>query len=324
MKLDKKDNIFIAGHKGMVGSAIKKCFEEKGFDNIIIEDRTNLDLTSQSQVSDFFKKNKIDKVVIAAAKVGGIGANSKYPVDFLIDNLYIQSNLLRESQAYDIDQVLFLGSSCIYPKITQNPIKEDQLMSGKLEATNEWYALAKIAGIKLSEAYNIQFKTDFRSIMPTNLYGPEDNFDLENGHVIPALINKFFDAVKNNLDSVEIWGSGNPQREFLHVNDLANAVFFIMSLEKEVYSKFTKPSLSHINIGTGEDISIKQLVKKLTKISGFKGEIIYNTDKPDGTIKKALDVSKIESLGWKHNISLDEGLEETFKWYSNNYPQVRK
>lgn len=323
MSLKNEDKIFIAGHRGMVGSAILRNLKTKGFDNIITANKNDLDLTSQEQVKDFFNQIKINKVIIAAAKVGGIGANSQYPVDFLINNLYIQSNILSQAYKNDVEQVLFLGSSCIYPKITESPIKEEQLLSGKLEITNEWYALAKITGIKLSEAYNIQYKTDFRSIMPTNLYGPFDNFNLENGHVIPALINKFHEAVLKKNKTVEVWGTGNPKREFLHVDDLAEACYFIMNLSKNQYQNVTKESMSHINVGTGEDISINELIDELKIISKFSGEISYDKTKPDGTLEKVLDVSKINSLGWKHKISLTEGLRKTYEWYLNNFPEVR-
>ena len=323
MSLKHEDKIFIAGHRGMVGSAILRNLKTKGFDNIITANKKDLDLTSQEQVKDFFNQKKINKVIIAAAKVGGIGANSQYPVDFLINNLYIQSNILSQAYKNNVEQVLFLGSSCIYPKITESPIKEEQLLSGKLEITNEWYALAKITGIKLSEAYNIQYKTDFRSIMPTNLYGPFDNFNLEDGHVIPALINKFHEAVLNKNKTVEVWGTGKPKREFLHVDDLAEACHFIMNLSKDQYQNVTKESMSHINVGTGEDISINELIDELKIISKFNGEISYDKTKPDGTLKKVLDVSKINSLGWKHKISLTEGLRKTYEWYLTNFPEVR-
>ena len=323
MSLELEDKIFVAGHGGMVGSAIVRNFESKGFNNILTVKKEDLDLTNQDQVKNFFSKNTIDKVIIAAAKVGGIGANSQYPVDFLINNLYIQSNILSQAYENDVEQVLFLGSSCIYPKFTESPIKEDQLLSGKLEITNEWYALAKIAGIKLSEAFNIQFNTDFRSIMPTNLYGPYDNFNLENGHVIPALINKFHDAKRNNFKSVEVWGTGKPRREFLHVDDLAEACFFIMNLSKNDYMKSTDPSMSHINVGTGQEISINNLIDELISVTKFKGNIVYDETRPDGTMTKVLDVSKINALGWRHKIDLENGLKDTYEWYEKNYPKVR-
>ena len=291
--------------------------------NLIIKTKDQLDLTDQKAVEDFFKCNDVDKLIISAAKVGGIGANSSYPVEFLLENLQIQNNLLYSSFKNNLDQVIFLGSSCIYPKYSKNPITEDQLLSGKLEDTNQWYAIAKIAGIKLAHALNLQYELDCRSLMPTNLYGPEDNFNLENGHVIPALINKFHNAMMNNLDTLEIWGSGEPLREFLHVDDLALACYFTMNLEKEVYDSKLDDSISHLNVGTGEDIKIKDLVESLIKVSGFNGEVKYDKNKPDGTPRKLLDVSRMKSLGWQYSISLNEGLQSTYDWYQTNFPRVR-
>ena len=307
----------------MVGSSIYRLFKKKGFKNLITKTKDQLDLTNQKSVENFFKNNDVDKLIIAAAKVGGIGANAVYPVEFLLENLQIQNNLLHSCLKYDLDQVIFLGSSCIYPKFSKNPIVEDQLLSGKLEGTNQWYAIAKIAGIKLAEALNVQYQVDTRSLMPTNLYGPEDNFNLENGHVIPALINKFHNAIINNLDTIEIWGSGEPQREFLHVDDLASACYFTMDLDREEYDSKLDDSISHYNVGTGEDIKIKDLVDCLIEVTGFKGQIRYDQNKPDGTPKKLLDVSKMKSLGWKYSISLNEGLKNTYDWYYQNFPNVR-
>ena len=323
MSLSKDDKIFITGHRGMVGSSIYRLFKKKGFKNLIIKTKDELDLTDQKAVEDFFKCNDVDKLIISAAKVGGIGANSTYPVEFLLENLQIQNNLLYSSFKNNLDQVIFLGSSCIYPKYSKNPITEDQLLSGKLEDTNQWYAIAKIAGIKLAHALNLQYELDCRSLMPTNLYGPEDNFNLENGHVIPALINKFHNAMMNNLDTIEIWGSGEPLREFLHVDDLALACYFTMNLEKEVYDSKLDDSISHLNVGTGEDIKIKDLVESLIKVSGFNGEVKYDKNKPDGTPRKLLDVSRMKSLGWQYSISLNEGLQSTYDWYQTNFPRVR-
>jgi GDP-L-fucose synthase len=323
MSLSKENKIFITGHKGMVGSSIYRLFKKKGFKNLITKTKDQLDLTDQKSVENFFENNDVDKLIIAAAKVGGIGANAIYPVEFLLENLQIQNNLLHSCLKYDLDQVIFLGSSCIYPKFSKNPISEDQLLSGKLEGTNQWYAIAKIAGIKLAEALNVQYQIDTRSLMPTNLYGPEDNFNLENGHVIPALINKFHNAITNNLDTIEIWGSGEPLREFLHVDDLASACYFTMDLDREEYDSKLDDSTSHYNVGTGEDIKIKDLVDCLIKVTGFKGQIEYDQNKPDGTPKKLLDVSKMNSLGWKYSISLNDGLKNTYDWYYENFPNVR-
>ncbi len=307
----------------MVGSSIYRLFKKKGFKNLITKTKDQLDLTDQKSVENFFENNDVDKLIIAAAKVGGIGANAIYPVEFLLENLQIQNNLLHSCLKYDLDQVIFLGSSCIYPKFSKNPIAEDQLLSGKLEGTNQWYAIAKIAGIKLAEALNVQYQIDTRSLMPTNLYGPEDNFNLENGHVIPALINKFHNAITNNIDTIEIWGSGEPLREFLHVDDLASACYFTMDLDREEYDSKLDDSTSHYNVGTGEDIKIKDLVDCLIKVTGFKGQIEYDQNKPDGTPKKLLDVSKMNSLGWKYSISLNDGLKNTYDWYYENFPNVR-
>ena len=323
MSLSKENKIFITGHKGMVGSSIYRLFKKKGFKNLITKTKDQLDLTDQKSVENFFENNDVDKLIIAAAKVGGIGANAIYPVEFLLENLQIQNNLLHSCLKYDLDQVIFLGSSCIYPKFSKNPIAEDQLLSGKLEGTNQWYAIAKIAGIKLAEALNVQYQIDTRSLMPTNLYGPEDNFNLENGHVIPALINKFHNAITNNIDTIEIWGSGEPLREFLHVDDLASACYFTMDLDREEYDSKLDDSTSHYNVGTGEDIKIKDLVDCLIKVTGFKGQIEYDQNKPDGTPKKLLDVSKMNSLGWKYSISLNDGLKNTYDWYYENFPNVR-
>ena len=303
----------------MVGSSIYRLFKKKGFKNLITKTKDQLDLTDQKSVENFFKNNDVDKLIIAA----GIGANAVYPVEFLLENLQIQNNLLHSCLKYDLDQVIFLGSSCIYPKFSKNPIVEDQLLSGKLEGTNQWYAIANIAGIKLAEALNVQYQVDTRSLMPTNLYGPEDNFNLENGHVIPALINKFHNAIINNLDTIEIWGSGEPQREFLHVDDLASACYFTMDLDREEYDSKWDDSISHYNVGTGEDIKIKDLVDCLIEVTGFKGQIRYDQNKPEGTPKKLLDVSKMKSLGWKYSISLNEGLKNTYDWYYQNFPNVR-
>lgn len=308
--------IFLAGHKGMVGSAILRALDHEQ-NEIITADRTDLDLLDNSKVENFFKDNKFDEVYIAAARVGGVYANNIYPANFLYENLSIQLNIINSAHTYDVNKILFLGSSCIYPKNADIPLKENALLNGHLEATNEPYAIAKIAGIKLCESYNRQFDRDYRSLMPCNLYGPGDNYNLENSHVIPALIRKFYYAKKNRLRNVSIWGSGKPMREFLHVNDLANASIFFMNLDQEKYKENTKPMLSHINIGSGKEISIRELANKISDIIGFKGVIEYDSSKPDGTMRKCLDCSLASSFGWRAKMDLDYGLRATFSSFLN-------
>ena len=316
--MNKTDKIYVAGHNGMVGSAIVRRLREKGFINIISCSSAELDLANQQNVHNFLQDESPDYVVIAAAKVGGIYANDSYPAEFIYQNLMIEANLIHGSYLAGVNKLLFLGSSCIYPKESQQPIKEDYLLGGRLEPTNEPYAISKIAGIKLCESYNRQYGTDYRSIMPTNLYGPNDNFHLENNHVIPALIRKFHEAKVENKPFVEVWGSGKSMREFLHVNDMADASIYIMDLDKRMLENETDPMLSHINIGTGVDITIKDVAQTVKEIVGFCGEIIFNTKMPDGTRRKLLDISKIEALGWKSSITLEDGLRETYKWFLNN------
>jgi nucleoside-diphosphate-sugar epimerase len=291
---------------------------KKGFSNIITKTSKELDLRNQKDTQDFLKVEKPDYVVIAAAKVGGIFANDNFPADFIYQNLMIEANLIHGSFLAGVKRLLFLGSSCIYPKESSQPIKEEFLLSNKLESTNEPYAMAKIAGIKLCESYNRQYGTDFRSIMPTNLYGPYDNFDPKNSHVIPALIQRFHDAKVHKKSFVEVWGTGKPKREFLHVDDLAEASALILLLNKDVIDRNVDPMISHINIGTGKDISIKEISKIIKKIVGYSGEIIFNSSFPDGTNRKLLDISRIQNLGWKPTISLLVGLEETYDWFKNN------
>ena len=312
------DKIYVAGHNGMVGSAIVRKLREKSFINIVTRSSSELDLTNQQSVHAFLQEEKPDNVVIAAAKVGGIHANDSYPAEFIYQNLMIETNLIHGSYLAGVNNLLFLGSSCIYPKESLQPIKEEYLLSGRLEPTNEPYAISKIAGIKLCESYNRQYGTDYRSIMPTNLYGPNDNFHLENSHVIPALIRKFHEAKVENKPFVEIWGSGKPMREFLHVNDMADASIYIMDLDKRMLENETDPMLSHINIGTGTDITIKDVAQIVKEVVGFYGKIIFNAKMPDGTKRKLLDVSKIESLGWKSTIALKDGLKETYAWFLEN------
>lgn len=282
------NRIFVAGHNGMVGSAIIRKLKSQGNCEFILRDRKKLNLTNQQEVHNFFQSEQIDQVYLAAAKVGGIHANNTYPADFIYENLMIESNVINSAHLANIDKLLFLGSSCIYPKHAQQPITESSLLTGKLEETNEPYAIAKIAGIKLCESYNRQYGRDYRSIMPTNLYGPNDNFHPENSHVIPALLRRFHEAKINGLNKVTIWGSGNPRREFLHVDDLAEASIHIMNLNKETYDKHTTPMASHINVGTGTDCSIKQLALTIAATIGYDGDIDFDTSKPDGTPKKTI------------------------------------
>ena len=313
--MNSKNKIYIAGHNGMVGSAIVRKLREKGFIDIITCSSSELDLANQQNVHNFLQEKKPDYVVIAAAKVGGIHANDSYPAEFIYQNLMIEANLIHGSYLAGVSKLLFLGSSCIYPKESQQPIKEEYLLSGHLESTNEPYALAKIAGIKLCESYNRQYGTDYRSIMPTNLYGPNNNFHPKNSHVIPALIRKFHEAKVNNKPFVEVWGSGKPMREFLHVDDMADASIHIMDIDKKTLESEVDPMLSHINIGTGMDITIKDVAQLIKGIVGFNGDIVFNTKMLDGTKRKLLDVSRIKSLGWEHSIALKDGIQETYDWF---------
>lgn len=302
MKTDAK--IYIAGHRGMVGSAIKRNLEAKGFTNIITKTSADLDLRDQKAVFDFLQTEKPEQVYVAAAKVGGIVANNTYRADFIYENIQIQNNLIHGAYLAGVKKLLFLGSSCIYPKFAPQPIKEDYLLTGLLEPTNEPYAIAKIAGIKMCEAYRAQYGCDFISVMPTNLYGPNDNYDLQNSHVLPAMIKKFHEAKMTNKPTVELWGTGTPMREFLHADDLADACVYLMDT-------YSDPML--VNIGTGEDVTIKQLAETVQQTVGFEGEIIWNTDKPDGTPRKLMDVAKLHALGWKHSIELADGIKEVYE-----------
>lgn len=304
--MEKKSKIFVAGHRGMVGSAIIRKLEQEGFNNIVTKNSSDLDLTRQEAVEQFFKLEKPEYVFLAAAKVGGIHANSIYPAEFAYKNLMIESNVIHSSFVNEVKKLLFLGSSCIYPKLASQPIKEEYLLGGELEATNEAYAIAKIAGLKMCEYYNVQYGTEFISAMPTNLYGPNDNYDLQNSHVLPALIRKFHEAKINGSERVVIWGTGTPKREFLHVDDLADACVFLMSNYKDNQT---------INVGTGKDLSIQELAKLVADVVGFQGEIVNDLSKPDGTPRKLLDVSKLKELGWEANINLREGIRETYKGF---------
>ena len=320
--------IFIAGHKGMVGSSIFRELNRLGKKNIITKTSSKLDLTNQSLVEKFFKEKKVTQVYLAAAKVGGIYANNEFPAEFIYKNLMIQSNVINSAFQNGVKKLLFLGSSCIYPAYAKQPMKENQLLTGILEKTNEPYAISKIAGIKLCESYNRQysetFKIDFRSVMPTNLYGPGDNYHSNNSHVVPALIRRFHEAKVSNKTEVKIWGSGNPRREFLHVDDLAKACIHIMELKEETYSQSTKPMMSHINVGSGEDISIRELAELVKKIIGFNGNIVYDKSKPDGPPRKLMDSTLINSLGWTPKINLKTGLELAYKSYLNESYKGKK
>lgn len=315
--------IFVAGHRGMVGSAIVRRLESLGYTNILTCSRTELDLVSQTGVNAFFEKVKPAQVYLAAAKVGGIHANNEYPADFIYENLMIEANIIGAAHRVGVQQLLFLGSSCIYPKFADQPMREDALLTGVLESTNEPYAVAKIAGIKLCESYNRQYGRDYRSVMPTNLYGPNDNFHPENSHVIPALIRRFHEAVTTNANQIVIWGSGTPMREFLHVDDMAAASVHVMNLDKETYQANTQPMLSHINVGTGVDCTIRELAETIASVTGFKGELVFDKTKPDGTPRKLMDVSRLKSLGWEASINLEDGLQGAYRWFLDNQDSFR-
>jgi len=313
-----KTKIFIAGHKGMVGSALVRFLKNQDLE-IITQDRKNLDLLNQNDVWNFFKNQKIDQVYLAAANVGGIHANNTYPAEFIYENLMIQANVIHSAFLSRVKKVLFLGSSCIYPKKTNQPMKEEELLTGKLEITNEPYAIAKIAGIKMCESYNRQYGEshgiDYRSIMPTNLYGPGDNYHPQNSHVIPGLIYRFHEAKINNLQKVRVWGSGTPKREFLYVDDAAKASIYLMNIDKKIYTKHTRAVCSHINVGSGKDITIKELAEIIKEVVGYKGEINFDPNKPDGSPRKLLDSKRINDLGFNPEVSLKEGLIKTYKDY---------
>jgi GDP-L-fucose synthase len=308
--MDVHGKVYIAGHKGLVGSAIYRRLQKEGYTSLITKTSKEVDLRNQAAVASFFAEAKPEYVFLAAAKVGGILANSTYPAEFIYDNLMIQSNVIHQSYVHGVKKLLFLGSSCIYPKFAPQPMREERLLTGELEPTNEPYAIAKIAGIKMCQSYNRQYGTNFISVMPTNLYGPGDNFDLETSHVLPALIRKFHEAKINNRDYVELWGTGAPRREFLFVDDLADACFFLM----KHYG-----SSEIINIGTGEDLTIQELAALVSEVVGYKGEVSWDTAKPDGTPRKLLDVSKLTALGWRAQTNLREGIERTYAWFKQNY-----
>jgi len=315
--------VFVAGHRGMVGSAIVRQLEARGGFDIVTHTRAELDLTNQQAVHDFFAAEQFDQVYLAAAKVGGIIANNTYPAEFIYENLMIQANIIHAAHVTNVQQLLFLGSSCIYPKLAEQPMAETALLTGTLEPTNEPYAIAKIAGIKLCESYNRQYGRDYRSVMPTNLYGPNDNFHPENSHVIPALLRRFHEAKLEGASQVVAWGSGSPMREFLHVDDMAAASIFVMELDKPTYEANTQPMLSHINVGTGVDCTIKELTETVAKVVGFEGEIIWDTSKPDGAPRKLMNVDRLKALGWQYSIELEDGLRNAYEWFLANQDGFR-
>ena len=315
--------IYVAGHLGMVGGAILRQLEARGETNVVTRTHAELDLTDQTAVSEFMKSEEPDVVILAAAKVGGIHANNSYPADFIYENLMIECNVIHQAFAAGVTQLLQLGASCIYPRAVPQPMRENALLTGILEPTNEPYAVAKIAGIKLCESYNRQHGVDYRSVMPTNLYGPGDNFHPENSHVLPALIRRFHEAAQNGADEVTIWGSGKPRREFLHIDDMAAASLFVLDLPKDAYEANTEPMLSHINVGCGTDVSILELAQKVADVTGFKGEIATDPSKPDGTMRKLMDVSRLANMGWKASIELDKGISETYEWFLSNQNSFR-
>ena len=315
--------IFVAGHRGMVGSAICRKLQKKSEVEIITRTREELDLCDQSAVHEFMKSEKPDEVILAAAKVGGIHANNTYPAEFIYQNLQIQNNVIYAAHMHDVQKLLFLGSSCIYPRAVEQPMREDALLTGILEPTNEPYAIAKIAGIKMCESYNRQYGRDYRSVMPTNLYGPGDNYHPENSHVVPALIRRFHEAKVNKHGEVVIWGSGAPMREFLYVDDMANASLFVHSLEHTIYAENTEAMLSHINVGTGVDVTIKELAQTVKEVVDFKGDLIFDTSKPDGTIRKLMDVSKLRELGYVAPTGLRSGLEMAYIDFLENISDLR-
>jgi GDP-L-fucose synthase len=314
--------VFVAGHRGMVGSAIIRCLEAQCNVEIVTRTRAELDLGKVEHVLDFLGDHEIDQVYLAAAKVGGISANNEFPAEFIYENLRIQSSVIHAAREAGVSRLLYLGSSCIYPRIAVQPMREEALLTGPLEPTNEPYAMAKIVGIKMCESYNRQYGTDFRSVMPTNIYGPNDNFDLSSSHALPALLRKAHQAKLDGSDQLNVWGTGNPKREFLHVDDLANACVHMMELERESYWSVAQERCSHINVGFGEDVSIRELAELIGEVAGFEGELVFDASKPDGTPRKLLDVSRAKELGWEAEIGLKKGVGATYEWMVNNWGQV--
>ena len=315
--------IFVAGHRGMVGSAICRRLQTQRDIEVVTCTRDELDLCNQSAVQEFIQLEKLDEIILAAAKVGGIYANTTYPAEFIYENIQIQNNVIHSAHTNDVQKLLFLGSSCIYPREAQQPMMEDALLTGVLEPTNEPYAIAKIAGIKMCESYNRQYGRDYRAVMPTNLYGPGDNYHREDSHVVPALIRRFHEAKENNLDEVVVWGSGSPMREFLYVDDMAEASLFVNSLDPQTYRENTQPMLSHINIGTGTEVTIEKLAQTVKDVVGFNGNLVFDKTKPDGTMRKLLNVKKLKSLGYEASTSLRSGLEAAYMDFVQNRVKLR-
>ncbi|EKO3382033.1 GDP-L-fucose synthase [Vibrio fluvialis] len=319
-----KKRIFVAGHRGMVGSAIVRQLAVRDDVEIVTRTRSELNLLNQNDVNNFFAKESIDEVYLAAAKVGGIHANNTYPAEFIYENMMMECNIIHAAHQNDVQHLLFLGSSCIYPKMAEQPMSESALLTGILEATNEPYAIAKIAGIKLCESYNRQYGRDYRSVMPTNLYGENDNFHPENSHVIPALMRRFHEAKEHGDAEVVVWGTGTPMREFLYVDDMAAASIHVMELDKDTYQANTQPMLSHINVGTGVDCTIREMAETMARVVGFKGDVVFDSTKPDGTPRKLMDVSRLASLGWRFSTELEDGLAKTYQWFLANQNNFRK
>jgi nucleoside-diphosphate-sugar epimerase len=305
---------YVAGHRGMVGGAILRKLERRGAD-VVTRRHDELDLIDQTAVRDFMRSEQPDVVILAAAKVGGIHANNTYPAEFIYENLMMEANVIHQAFEAGVTRLLFLGSSCIYPKFADQPMREEALLTGTLEPTNEPYAIAKIAGIKLCESFNRQYGTDFRSVMPTNLFGPGDNFHPENSHVLPALIRRFHEAARDGVEEVVVWGTGKPMREFLHVDDMAAASLFVLDLDQETYARETTPMLSHINVGSGEDVTIRELAETVARVVGFNGQIAFDASKPDGTPRKLMDVSRLHRMGWQASIELEDGIQSTYEWF---------
>ncbi|ELE1960808.1 GDP-L-fucose synthase [Vibrio fluvialis] len=316
--------VFVAGHQGMVGSAIVRQLSTREDVEIVTRSRSELDLLDQKAVNAFFATERIDEVYLAAAKVGGIHANNTYPAEFIYENLMMECNIIHAAHSNNVQHLLFLGSSCIYPKLAEQPMTEGALLTGTLEATNEPYAIAKIAGIKLCESYNRQYGRDYRSVMPTNLYGENDNFHPENSHVIPALMRRFHEAKLRGDAEVVVWGTGTPMREFLYVDDMAAASVHVMELDNEIYQANTEPMLSHINVGTGVDCTIREMAETMAKVVGFEGKVVFDSTKPDGTPRKLMDVSRLAALGWRYQVSLEQGLSKTYQWFLANQENFRK
>jgi GDP-L-fucose synthase len=321
--VNQNQRIFVAGHRGMVGAAICRRLVQAGAGELLTRAHAELDLTNQAAVNAFFAAEQPTQVYLAAAKVGGIWANNSYPAEFIYRNLMIEANIIHAAHQHGVERLLFLGSSCIYPRLAEQPMPEEALLTGPLEPTNEPYAIAKIAGIKLCESYNRQYGTDFRSVMPTNLYGPGDNFQLEHSHVIPALMRKFHAAKEHGAPAVEVWGTGNPRREFLHVDDMADACVFVMGLSPESYRGHTEPMRSHLNVGVGTDIGISELAATMRDVVGYRGDIRFDVSKPDGAPRKLLDTSRLRQLGWTARLGLPEGLAQTYAWYRQNHATAR-